>query len=84
MFVGMSLLIFNTDYWHFCACPRGDPMKPSPGWMLFPRVGIPAICDLLATVLERVALRYRIPSIWQVFCGSTFIFTAILAVLYRH
>jgi hypothetical protein len=55
MFPGMSPLIFNTDYWCFCTCPRADPMKQSPGWMLFRRMSIPAICDLRATVLESVA-----------------------------
>jgi hypothetical protein len=56
MFLGMSLLIFNADYWRFCACPRADPVKLSPWWMLFRGVSIPAIWDLLATVVESVVL----------------------------
>jgi hypothetical protein len=53
----------RQHYWHFYACQRADPMKPSPGWMHFRRVSIPAI----ATVLESVALLYLIPSVWQIF-----------------
>jgi hypothetical protein len=56
MFLGMSLLVFNTAYWRFCAYPRADPMRPSPGWILFRHVSIPAIYHLLATVLESVSL----------------------------
>jgi hypothetical protein len=53
VFLGLDVLIFNSDYWRFCAC---RPVKPSPGWMLFRGVSIQAICHLLATVLESVAL----------------------------
>jgi drug/metabolite transporter (DMT)-like permease len=52
--------------------------------MLFRRVGIPAICDLLATVFESVALLNLIPSVWQMFSRSIIIFLAMLPVLYRH
>jgi hypothetical protein len=49
--------------------------------MLFRRVSIPAICDLLATLSRNVALLYLIPSVWQIFSRSIPIFTI---VLYRY
>lgn len=85
MFVGMSLLILDTPFIKRCRCP---PYKigqsPVRGWGLFRLVSIPAMCDLLATVLQNIAFLYLKPSIWQMMRGSILLFTALFAIFYRH
>lgn len=83
MFVAMSCLIFNTDIVRKCRCPKYTLGGTVRGWGLFRNVAIPALCDLIATLLQNIALLYLPPSVWQMFRGSILIFTAIFAITYR-
>ena len=84
MFVGMSLLIFDTPFIKRCRCAPYKVGGTVRGWGLFRLVSIPALCDLTATVLQNVAFLYLKPSIWQMMRGSILLFTALFAIFYRH
>lgn len=84
MFLGMSLLIFDTRALKSCKCPSYTIGGTVRGWGLFRVASIPALCDLFATVLQNIAILYLAPSIWQMMRGTILFFTAILAIFYRH
>jgi drug/metabolite transporter (DMT)-like permease len=84
MFLGMSFLIFNTP----CVCTRKCPPYETGGkvrgWGLARLVSVPALCDLTASILQNIALLYLVPSVWQMLRGCILLFTALLAIFYRH
>ncbi|KAH0795993.1 putative integral membrane protein [Histomonas meleagridis] len=84
MFLGMTLLIFDTRFIRGCKCPSYVIGGTVRGWGLFRVVSIPALCDLFATVLQNIAFLYLTPSIWQMMRGSILLFTALFAIFYRH
>jgi len=83
MFVAMSLLVFDTPWSEKCSCPKYTIGGTVRGWGLFRLVSIPALCDLLATLLQNIALLYLPPSVWQMTRGSILLFTALFAIFYR-
>lgn len=84
MFLGMSLLIFDTRIIRTCKCLPYKIGGTVQGWGLFRVISIPALCDLLATVFQNIAFLYLKPSIWQMMRGSILLFTALFAIFYRH
>lgn len=65
---------------------NGKPLKPlvvgQPMWKVALLVLMPAGCDLIATMLQNVALLFTNVSIWQMLRGSTPVFTAIVRYFY--
>jgi drug/metabolite transporter (DMT)-like permease len=84
MFVGMSVLIFNTPCVCTCKCPEYVVGGKVRGWGLVRLVSIPALCDLTASILQNIALLFLVPSVWQMLRGCILLFTALLAIFYRH
>jgi drug/metabolite transporter (DMT)-like permease len=84
MFVGMSVLIVNTPCVCTCKCPQYVVGGKVRGWGLVRLVSIPALCDLTASILQNIALLFLVPSVWQMLRGCILLFTALLAIFYRH
>jgi len=87
MFVGMAFTgpILFTQRW-FCRPKNGKELKPlasgKPLWKVMLMIGVPSTCDLLATMLQNIALLFTNVSIWQMLRGSTCIFAAGQRYLY--
>ena len=83
MFFAMSLLFVETPIVNTCKCPEYVPGKALRGWGLFRVISIPALLDLVSTVMQNVALLYLPPSVWQMTRGSILLFTALFSIFYR-
>jgi len=87
MFVGMFFtgpILFTQ---RLCCKPKdGKKLKPlasgKPLWKVCLMIGVPSTCDLLATMLQNIALLFTNVSIWQMLRGSTCIFAAGQRYLY--
>jgi len=47
-------------------------------------VGIPAVCDLIATVLGNIGLQWINASIWQMLRGAMVVFSAVLSIIFLN
>lgn len=84
MFFAMILLIFGTPIFNKCRKNNKIPRKPIEGLIIFRKMAIPAIFNLISGILSSIACLYLAPSIWQMFRGSTLIFTAFTNRIFHH
>lgn len=83
-FLAMIFLIFGTPIFNKCRCKNKIPRKSIDGWIIFRKVSIPTIFALISTILSSIAYLYLAPSIWQMFRGSTLIFTGFTNRIFHH
>lgn len=84
MFFAMFLLIFGTPIFNKCRKNIIIERTPVEGLIIFRKMAIPAIFNLISGILSSIACLYLAPSIWQMFRGSTIIFTAFTNRIFHH
>ena len=84
MFLAISLLIFGTPIFNKCRRKNKVTRSTVEGLIIFRKMAIPAIFNLLTGLLSSIACLYLGPSIWQMFKGSTLIFTGFTNRIFHH
>jgi len=65
--------------------PSGRKPKGEEGeWKTYFLVAIPAVCDLVATILANIGLQWISASVWQMLRGAMVIFSAVLSIIFLN
>lgn len=84
MFLAMACSLHSCACSNRRPCHRRDPSSKAGHFAWARRASLPTLLDAAQAILSNIALLYLDPSLWQMLRGSLLIFTALIAIVYRH